>query len=113
MQHDRNIGAGRDGRCELCGRAVPELTRHHLIPRARHGKRRTQRRFAREEMRAHILWVCRPCHKHVHAVCSETSLEARYNTRERLLEHPDIRRFIEWIRSKPAGYLPRTYSKKG
>lgn len=30
-------------RCELCGRVMAALTRHHLIPRARHRKKRNQR----------------------------------------------------------------------
>ncbi len=35
-------------RCELCQRSAP-LTRHHLIPKALHGKTYVRKRFAREE----------------------------------------------------------------
>ncbi|HAM61852.1 MAG TPA: hypothetical protein DCP60_08480, partial [Psychrobacter sp.] len=48
--------------CQLCGRTNLPLTRHHLIPRSRHNKARTQRRFSRTEMSGDIAMLCRPCH---------------------------------------------------
>lgn len=93
-------------RCELCGRSMSALTRHHLIPRARHRKKRNQRLFGREEVRTRILWICRPCHDLIHDVLSEKEMESGYPTREALLEHPAIRRFVAWIGSKPEGFKP-------
>lgn len=93
-------------RCELCGRGMALLTRHHLIPRARHRKKRNHRLFGREEVRTRILWICRPCHDHIHDVLSEKEMESGYSTREALLEHPAIRRFVAWIGSKPEGFKP-------
>ena len=92
--------------CELCGRVMAALTRHHLIPRTRHGKKRNQRLFSREDVRTRILWICRPCHDHLHEVLSEKEMEADYRTREALLEHPAIRRFVAWIGGKPEGFKP-------
>ncbi|HYQ92472.1 MAG TPA: hypothetical protein VES89_10465 [Candidatus Competibacteraceae bacterium] len=92
--------------CELCGRNVDLLTKHHLIPRTRHRNKRNRREFTREEVRTRILWLCRPCHNHIHDVLTEKELEFDYNTRQALLEQPDIRRFIDWIRRKPAGFKP-------
>ncbi|MGB5063821.1 MAG: hypothetical protein WBQ37_08680 [Candidatus Competibacter sp.] len=92
--------------CELCGRFMSALTRHHLIPRTRHRKKRTQRLFEREEVRTRILWICQPCHNHIHKVLSEKEMEAGYHSREALLAHPTIRRFAAWIGAKPVGFMP-------
>lgn len=94
-------------RCELCERPVPQLTRHHLIPRRLHRKKRFQKRFAREDMITRTLWVCRPCHNAIHRAASEHELGERYNTREALLELDGLSQFVEWLRGKPAGFVPR------
>lgn len=92
--------------CALCGRAVPRLTRHHLIPRTRHRNRRNKREFARTEVHGRIAWLCPPCHKQVHAVLDEKALERTYNTIEALREHPDISRFCNWLAERPADFEP-------
>jgi hypothetical protein len=91
---------------------MDDLTQHHLIPRTRHRKRRTQRNFARSEMLSRILWVCRPCHDHIHDVLTEKELEAHYSTRDALLAHPAMQRFVTWIGRKPAGFKPVSRSMK-
>lgn len=88
--------------CALCGRDE-DLTRHHLVPRCRHANRRNKRDFAREIVHQ-TVGLCRPCHKQVHAVLSEKQLEREWNTIPRLLSHPEIARFVDWIRSKPIGF---------
>jgi hypothetical protein len=85
---------------------MASLTQHHLIPRTRHRNKRTQKQFSRMEMLARILWVCRPCHSHIHTVLSEKELATEYNNRTALLQHPDIQRFVEWLARRPAGYKP-------
>jgi hypothetical protein len=102
----------RPDACELCERQAAELTRHHLIPRTRHANRRTRRQFDRQELTHRILWVCRACHNHIHASITEKELERHYHSRERLLGHPDIARFVEWIREKPADFKPRSRSRR-
>ena len=98
-------------RCELCGR--PErLTRHHLIPRTLHRNRRVRRRWSREALTRAILWVCRPCHDQIHQLIPEKQLAEHYHTREALLAHAELRRFVEWIRSRPPGFRPRSRSWK-
>lgn len=92
--------------CQLCGRVMCALTRHHLIPRARHRKKRNRRLFDRDEVRSRILWVCRPCHDHIHDVLSEQEMESAYRSREALLAHPAILRFVRWIAAKPEGFKP-------
>ena len=80
------------------------LTRHHLIPRTLHRNKRTRRRYELAELRSRVIWLCRPCHNHVHDVLDEKSLEAACNTAEALRSHPEIAKFVAWIRSKPAGF---------
>lgn len=87
--------------CSLCGRRVSELTKHHLIPRTRHKNKRNKRVFERAEVRSRTVDVCRPCHKNIHAVLTNKELEREYNTLEALQAHPDIRRFSDWVASKP------------
>ncbi len=91
--------------CELCGRPE-QLTKHHLIPRMRHRNKRIQKQFNRTELHSRILWVCRPCHSHIHNVLTEHELANVYNTRDILLNHPAIQRFIVWIQNKPVGFKP-------
>ncbi|MFE8070752.1 hypothetical protein QQM79_06805 [Marinobacteraceae bacterium S3BR75-40.1] len=97
--------------CELCGRPVADLTKHHLIPRRLHRKKHFQRKFAREEMLSRILWVCRPCHNAIHRARNEQQLGMHYNTRERLLEIPELQEFVQWLQDKPAGFVPKRHRR--
>jgi hypothetical protein len=99
---------GRIGACELCGRTEIEVTRHHLIPRTRHKNKRNKKTFERDEVRGRLAFLCRPCHKFVHTVLTEKELEAAFNTMEQLAAHPEIAKFSEWIRTKPANLRVRS-----
>ena len=86
--------------CELCNREAP-LTKHHLIPRAVHGKTRFIKRFGKEEMRRRGIQICRLCHNGVHdLVPSEKELAESYNTKEALLADPRIARHVEWVKKQ-------------
>ena len=98
--------------CALCGRHGPALTKHHLIPRAVHDRKWARRRFGRAELQARVLWLCQPCHRHIHATLSEKQLAHHYHTRETLLAHPEIARFVRWIAAKPAGLAVRSRDRK-
>jgi len=97
--------------CELCGRGLP-LTRHHLIPRTLHGRKRIRRSYTGAELNSLILWVCRPCHSKIHTTLAEKELAEHYHTRERLLGHEEIRRFAEWVASKPEGLRPKKRARR-
>ena len=90
------------GVCGLCGRTVQKLTRHHLVPRTRHKNKRNKKTFDRQEVHR-TLGLCSPCHRHVHVVLDNKELEREYNTLEALKAHPDVGRFVEWIKRKPHG----------
>ncbi|MEF8792319.1 hypothetical protein [Thiohalorhabdus sp.] len=98
--------------CALCGRRGPPLTKHHLIPRAMHNRKWARRRFGREGMQAGVIWVCEPCHRHIHATLSEKQLAHEYNTCEALLAHPEIARFVAWIADKPADLAVRSRERR-
>lgn len=87
--------------CTLCGRAASQLTRHHLVPRTLHKRARIRRTFTREERHTVVL-LCRPCHKQIHAVLSESELAREYSSLEALAAHPDIAQFVAWVSRQPA-----------
>lgn len=90
--------------CELCGRPVQGLTRHHLIPRSRHRKKRARRTFTREQMQQ-VAMVCSACHRQIHKTFTEKELEEQYNTVESLKVQPEIDKFVRWIENKPHGVV--------
>lgn len=92
-----------DSACKLCARTELPLTRHHLIPLARHNKARTQRRFSREEMKADIAMLCRPCHSQIHRLFDNHELARYYHSVERLQGHSEVQKFINWVKKRPAG----------
>lgn len=82
--------------CPLCGREIPpdQSDDHHLVPRMKGGKKTTA--------------LHRVCHRHIHALFSETELAQKYNTVESLLEVPGIQKFVSWIKTKPIGFCDGT-----
>ena len=94
------------GACGLCGRVVERRTRHHLIPRSRHGNKRVKRSFNREALHRTVP-LCGACHRQIHRTLTEKELEREYNSVEALLSHPGISRFVRWIERKPHGVVTR------
>jgi len=88
--------------CELCRRETAHNF-HHLIPRMVHSNRWFKNRYSREEMR-HGLHVCKTCHHAIHdLIPDEKELGRRYNTRDKLLAHPQIANYLRWKRRSQAG----------
>ncbi len=100
---DIQSNADTNSACELCARTQLPLTRHHLIPLARHNKTRTQRHFSRAAMKTDIALLCRPCHSQVHRLFDNHELASYYHSVERLQAHSDIQKFINWVKKRPAG----------
>ena len=98
-------------KCELCQRPDTELSRHHLIPRARHRKGEIRRKFDKAELTGRLALLCRSCHKFVHTVLSERQLANEYNTVNQLLTHPEIAKFVGWIAQRPFGFRVNTRRK--
>ncbi len=88
--------------CELCEPEVDEVTKHHLIPRTSQSNKRNKKQFERSDVRTRIALLCCPCHKQVHAILTEKQLERECNTLDLLRAHPEMAKFLNWIKDRPA-----------
>lgn len=88
--------AGVQPICPICDRAIPasQQDAHHLIPKSKGGK-------ATE-------YLHRICHRQIHALFTETELATKFNTAEILKTHPDMDKFIKWVKNKPDSFYERT-----
>lgn len=84
------------------------MTRHHLIPRTRHRQIRRKKLLTGRDLNETIA-VCSSCHKQIHALISEKDLAREWNTTEKLLSHPDLGTFLDWIRQKPPDFQARVF----
>jgi len=94
-------GEGDLGPCPICGRPMiegPSLDRHHWVPKTRGG---------RDQDLVH-----RVCHKMIHRLFSEAELAAAYADAESLRAHPDVAKFVRWVRRKPPEYLGKAYRSR-
>lgn len=91
---------------------MSDITIHHLIPRTRHSNKRNKRLFSRTEVLQRIIRVCRPCHKNIHAMLDNKSLERRYNTLRSLAAYPAIARFSAWVSRQQPGRKVRVHVAK-
>ena len=87
MMHDRRP---QTGQCSLCERNVPThlITQHHLTPKVKGGKAE------------HRTLMCRPCHKQVHALFSNSELAREFATLDALKLSPRLESFLKWIRKQ-------------
>ena len=85
-----------DPECPLCGRPIPPAQQdaHHLVPRSRGGRETTL--------------LHRICHRQLHALFSETELAREYASAEALRAHPEVAKFIDWVKTRPPGFMERT-----
>jgi hypothetical protein len=89
--------------CPLCDRAIPRGARaslHHLVPRLKGGRN------------GPTVLLHQTCHSMIHAVLSEADLARRFATIPALRAHPEIARFIAWVRTKPPGFHARTHGAR-
>lgn len=52
------------------------------------------------------------CHRTIHAVIDNKALERDYATPAALKAHPDIAKFLEWVRSKPPDFHAPTRRRR-
>ena len=91
----------KSSRCALCERIVPVTNIHHLFPKTLHRNKQIRARHEAEWLRAQTVELCKPCHRQLHALISEKEMASHYHTILRLLEHPEVARFVEWVRDRP------------
>ncbi len=88
--------------CPLCDRPIPKTAKqsvHHLTPKLKGGAKGPR------VLLHHI------CHRAIHRHCSESELARRYNTIDLLKEHPDIAKFVSWVKKKDPSFYAPTYSR--
>src|SRR5450755_3581961 len=101
-RHEQNGHAADEqiDRCELCGRQK-QLTKHHLVPKAVHTKKRYVNRFGKKEMRKRGLMICKECHDGIHdLIPDEKELTEKYHTKELLMENEAVRKHIAWVKKQ-------------
>jgi hypothetical protein len=92
--------ANKPEKCELCSSNEDVLDFHHLIPRTLHGKKQYKKLYSKLFMATHGIWICKEeCHPQIHEFITEKEMGAKYNTLDKLKEHPEIKKYLEW-RSK-------------
>lgn len=75
--------------CELCNRTVSAITKHHLIPLEKGGKK------------FETLSLCRTCHEQIHALFTNRELAVYYHTLESLKKDQKIIKFLRFIENIP------------
>ena len=89
------MGAAGDlGPCPVCGRDMvdgPSVDRHHWVPRTEGGC---------ETGYLHLI-----CHRMIHRVFDEKQLATAYAEPSAVRSHPEIRRFVAWVRRQPLEYV--------
>lgn len=75
-------------------------TAHHLIPRRCHRVKWFRLRFGKDELQRTVP-LCRDCHRAVHRFIPDgKQLGREYSSLERLRAHPEIARFVTWVRKQ-------------
>lgn len=83
-----------DKNCAICTRIIGDVNvqDHHLIPKELGGK---------ETIPLHKM-----CHQKIHATFTNRELLHKYHTPDIIRTHPEMIKFIEWIKNKdPSFYL--------
>lgn len=87
------------GNCPICERQMvkgPSVDKHHFLPKCKGGKE-TQ-------------YLHRICHRKIHSLFTEKECAEQYNNPNKVLEHPDIQVFVEWVRKKDVEFYDRSIS---
>ena len=74
--------------CDLCKRDVEVLTRHHLTPKSKGGAK------------GEVIKVCLSCKDMIHRLIPNKELDKKYNTAEKLLANPKIKKYVKWIKKQ-------------
>lgn len=74
--------------------AGSSVDRHHFLPRCEGGRE--------------TRWVHRVCHRKIHSLFTERELATTYDTPAALRAHPEMARFIGWLRGKHPEFCIRT-----
>ena len=85
--------------CELCNREK-QLTFHHLIPKKNHKINYIKKKYSSINFSTYGIKICKDCHKMIHKLIPHKSLALKYNTKEKLQNHSDLKKFILWVKTQ-------------
>lgn len=86
-------------KCQLCGRDNV-LTFHHLIPTCLHTNKWFAKNYSSSELSKGI-YICQyQCHSEIHKLIPEKELGKYYNTVDKLMEHEQVRKYINWVKKR-------------
>jgi 5-methylcytosine-specific restriction enzyme A len=101
------------GACHLCGVEVEKLERHHLVPRVVIRRRRRRGQADERDAAMPCAMICHTCHRMLHAHLDNGTLDRSYDSLEKLREHPEIVRYLDWRKAHPKnGFIPRVRSPR-
>ena len=83
--------------CQLCCRNV-ELTFHHLVPKKSQKIKFIKQKHAQLNLNTYGINVCRDCHKMIHKLIPHKTLALEYNSKDKLLMHPELNKFVNWVK---------------
>ena len=83
--------------CELCDREQ-ELTFHHLIPKKNHKIKHIREKYSSLNIDSYGIKICTDCHKMIHKLISHKLLALDYNTKEKLQNQFELKKFINWVK---------------
>lgn len=85
------MSEGSDLTCWLCGRAFERRIQwHHPVPKSKKG---------RSTVPVHPI-----CHKAIHRHFTNAALARIGDDPEAMLAHPEIAKFVGWVRGKPPDF---------
>ncbi len=90
-------------KCPICERDMwkgPSIDKHHMVPKSRGGKE--------------TEFLHKICHRKVHSIWTNKELEKDFNDPEIIKIHPEMQKFIEWVKKKPCDFYDRneTHNRK-
>ncbi len=84
------------GICPLCDRVMvkgPSIDEHHFLPKCKGGKEKTL--------------VHKTCHRKLHQTFTENELRDQYDSPEKCRAHPEIDKYIKWLKKKPPEFIDK------
>lgn len=90
----------QEQRCELCGRSVLHVSRHHLVPREEGGRYGA------------TADLCQPCHSTLHYTFSNRELAQVYNTIPALQQAEPLQKYLKWVSNKRIDKIANRRSRR-
>lgn len=94
------IEHGKTFECPNCKRTLPEkhFVKHHLVPRQKGGT----------HIEDNKILLCRPCEKQLHSLYPNSRLKREFNTLDKIISDPGMRKFGEWIEKRDVVSIKHT-----